>query len=54
MQGDYRVLRNNPATSVILELGFMSNPEDLAVIKTEDYHNSVAESVADGLKNYFE
>lgn len=54
MQGNYRVLRNNPAPSVILELGFMSNPNDLAIIQTEDYHNSVADAVADGLKNYFE
>ncbi|MFA1822115.1 N-acetylmuramoyl-L-alanine amidase [Virgibacillus oceani] len=54
MQGDYRVLRHNPAPSVILELGFMSNPNDLAVVQTEDYHNSVAEAVADGLKNYFD
>lgn len=54
MQGSYRVLRNNPAPSVILELGFMTNPNDLAVIQTEDYHNSVAEAVTDGLKSYFQ
>jgi len=54
MQGNYRVLRHNPVPSVILELGFMSNPNDLAVIQTEAYHNSVAEAVADGLKNYFD
>jgi N-acetylmuramoyl-L-alanine amidase len=54
MRGNYRVLRNNSAPSVILELGFMSNPNDLAVIQTEEYHDSVAEAVADGLKNYFD
>jgi N-acetylmuramoyl-L-alanine amidase len=54
MQGNYRVLRNNPAPSVILELGFMTNPNDLAVIQTEDYHNSAAKAIADGLKNYFD
>ncbi|GAB3792653.1 N-acetylmuramoyl-L-alanine amidase [Virgibacillus kimchii] len=52
MQGNYRVLRHNPAPSVILELGFMSNPNDLAVIQTEDYQRRVAEAVADGLKDY--
>jgi N-acetylmuramoyl-L-alanine amidase len=54
MPGNYRVLRHNPAPSIILELGFMSNPNDLAAIQTEEYYHHVADAVTDGLKNYFE
>ncbi|MEC5424100.1 N-acetylmuramoyl-L-alanine amidase [Virgibacillus sp. C22-A2] len=51
--GDYRVLRYNDAPSILMELGFISNPDDLAAINTESFQNNVAEAITTGLKNYF-
>ncbi|UJL46189.1 N-acetylmuramoyl-L-alanine amidase [Virgibacillus sp. NKC19-16] len=53
LQGDYRVLRNNNAPSVITELGFITNQSDLATVQTADYQNNVAQAITNGLKNYF-
>ncbi|OZU89240.1 N-acetylmuramoyl-L-alanine amidase [Virgibacillus indicus] len=53
MQGHYRVLRNSHAPSILLELGFITNPNDLSIIQTADYQNKVAQAVTNGLKNYF-
>lgn len=53
MQGHYRVLRNSNAPSILLELGFITNPNDLSIIQTADYQNKVAQAVTNGLKNYF-
>ncbi|GAB3048693.1 N-acetylmuramoyl-L-alanine amidase [Virgibacillus ainsalahensis] len=53
MEGDYRVLRNTSAPSVLVELGFISNQYDLSVVQTSDYQYKAAEAITNGLKNYF-
>lgn len=53
LQGDYRVLRNNNAPSVVTELGFLTNQSDLTTIQTADYQDKVAQAISNGLKNYF-
>lgn len=50
----YYVLQNNHKPAILLELGFMTNPGDLAKMKTEAYRKDVAKAIADGLVNYFE
>lgn len=52
-QTGYKVLRNTDAPAILLELGFITNPYDLSVIQTADYQQTVAESIAQGLLNYF-
>ncbi len=52
-QANYKVLRNTQAPSILLELGFISNPYDLSMIRTADYQNNVADSIAAGLMQYF-
>ncbi|MGM0941500.1 MAG: N-acetylmuramoyl-L-alanine amidase [Bacillota bacterium] len=52
LQKNYRVLRTNHAPSILLELGFITNPNDLAKIQSESFETNVAEAVTDGLKNY--
>lgn len=37
----------------IVEMGFMSNPEEDARLGTEDYQAKVAEGIADGIDEYF-
>lgn len=51
--GDFQVLRENDIPAVLLELGYMSNPSDVATFTQEEYHNNVAETVVDGLLVYF-
>lgn len=51
--GNFQVLRKNHRPAVLLELGYMSNGEDLKMIKSEEYHSDIANALRDGLKDYF-
>ncbi|WP_309228232.1 N-acetylmuramoyl-L-alanine amidase [Virgibacillus saliphilus] len=51
-QSDLYVLRESNAPSVLLELGFITNPSDLSAIKTKEYQNNIAKGVLDGLHLY--
>ncbi|MCW6661159.1 N-acetylmuramoyl-L-alanine amidase [Aerococcaceae bacterium NML201209] len=51
--GNYLVLRENDRPSVLLELGYMSNLQDIEVLRTEDYQRSVAKAIVVGLEQYF-
>ncbi|WP_248926182.1 N-acetylmuramoyl-L-alanine amidase [Paenibacillus hamazuiensis] len=51
--GNYHVLRENDRPSTLVELGFLSNPKDEAVVRTSDYQKKAAEAIAAGLKDYF-
>lgn len=53
MQRDFSVLRGTTAPSVLIELGFISNPNDLAIVQTAAYQNQVATAITDGLVDYF-
>lgn len=53
-QEGYYVLANNHKPAVLLELGFMTNPNDLEKMQTEDYQNTVAKAITDGLVEYYE
>lgn len=52
--GDLHVVRENNQPAALLELGFLSNPDEEAIISTKNYHKKVATAVAEGLKLYFE
>ncbi len=51
--GDYLVIRENYQPSVLLELGFLNNGNDLEVVTTEAYQSAVTEAIVQGLVNYF-
>ncbi|MCG6197877.1 N-acetylmuramoyl-L-alanine amidase, partial [Anoxybacillus sp. LAT_38] len=51
--GDYHVLRENDRPAVLVELGFLTNPRDEAMIRTADYQRRAAEAIVAGLKDYF-
>lgn len=51
----YKILRDkyeNP--SVIVECGFLSNPKEEALLKTTEYQQKIAESIAKGIKTYYD
>lgn len=51
--GDYHVIRENRHNSVLLELGFISNPTEELILNTEQFQEQVANGVVRGLEDYF-
>ncbi|WP_432774469.1 N-acetylmuramoyl-L-alanine amidase [Brevibacillus gelatini] len=51
--GDYHVLRENDRPSVLVELGFLSNPKDEELVRTAAYQDKAAQAIVDGLADYF-
>ncbi len=48
------LLKTPRVPSVIVECGFLSNIEECAKLKTENYQVLLAEAIADGIETYFE
>jgi N-acetylmuramoyl-L-alanine amidase len=52
-QGDYHVIRENKQPSVLLELGYLSNPAEEMLVSTVQYQEAVAAGLFEGLARYF-
>ena len=52
--GDYLVLRENRQPSVLLELGYLSNPTEERAITTDYYREQATLGIYQGLLNYFD
>ncbi|SET50480.1 N-acetylmuramoyl-L-alanine amidase [Oceanobacillus limi] len=52
IQDDYRVLRKNNIPAVLVELGFITNTNELQVLQTDDFQSSVAKAIKNGVQNY--
>lgn len=48
----YYLLKRSPGTLVIVECGFLTNPEEARKLQTELYQQRVAVAVADGIDTY--
>lgn len=53
LTGDYYILNCTEYPSVIVECGFLSNPEDEALLITDKYQQSVAYAIFKGVIEYF-
>ncbi|MDI9498646.1 MAG: LysM peptidoglycan-binding domain-containing protein [Bacillota bacterium] len=51
--GNYAVLRESNVTSVLVEMGFMTNSSDLALMLDSGNQTRIARGIADGIFNYF-
>lgn len=51
--GNYHVLRDNYRPSVLVELGFLSNPIEEKIVGTSSYQKKAAKGIYDGLYQYF-
>ena len=50
----YRVLRDKyEAPCIIIECGFLSNPQEESLLKTDEYQKKIAESITKGVKKYY-
>ncbi|WP_456273920.1 SH3 domain-containing protein [Bacillus sp. AK031] len=52
-QGDYHVIRENKQPAVLLELGYLSNPSEEALVNTNSFQDMAARSIYNGLTDYF-
>ncbi len=53
-QANFYVLRWVSAPSVLIELGFLSNPEEAKILVSEEYQMKLAKAIALGIRDYFE
>ncbi len=52
LTGDYYILNCTNYPSVITECGFLSNPEDEALLITDEYQDSIAYAIFKGIAEY--
>ena len=50
--GDYYVCRETSCPSVIVECGFLSNPDECAALQTEDYREKICNIIFSGVMLY--
>lgn len=51
--GDYLVLRSGKQVNVLIECGFLSNPEDEALLMTAEYQQLLAKTIAETIARFF-
>ncbi|KLI01097.1 N-acetylmuramoyl-L-alanine amidase [Brevibacillus formosus] len=51
--GNYHVLRENNDPSVLIELGFLSNPKDEGIVRTSSYQDKAGQAITEALADYF-
>lgn len=51
--GDYHVLRENKQAAALLELGYLSNPTEEMTVNTNQYQETAASGIFNGLALYF-
>lgn len=52
MTGDYYIVKSGSVPAVIIECGFISNPEEEAKLLTPSYQLKLAKAIADGAQEY--
>ena len=50
---DIYIMDHLTIPAVIVECGFLSNPEETELLKTDDYQNKIAWGIFIGLQTYF-
>lgn len=49
----FYVLRNNNVPSILVEMGFLSNPSEAAKLSNDSYQNKIAQGIFNGTVKYF-
>ena len=50
--GSYYILKRSDSTTVLVEVGFLSNPEEEQILQEEEYQNRAMQAVCDGILQY--
>ena len=53
IQQSFAVVRNTNALSLLIEVGYMINPADNALILNDEFRKNFVRAVSDGIENYF-
>ncbi len=51
---NYYLLKRTEAPTIIVECGFLSNPQEAALLADEEYQEKIADAVVDGVEKYLE
>ena len=54
MEGNYYIVKSGAAPAVIVECGFLSNPEEEAKLKDKKYQKEIAKAVREGIAAYLQ
>jgi len=49
----YHVLTGTRGPAVLVELGYLSNRREAALLRSSSFQNRLAKAVADGISDYF-
>ncbi|MFA1822495.1 N-acetylmuramoyl-L-alanine amidase [Virgibacillus oceani] len=49
---NYFVLKDTTMPAVLLEIGYITNPEEEQTMLTDDFQQSLAEAIKNGIKEY--
>lgn len=52
-KGDYYLLKESPATAVLVECGYLSNAEEEKLLNSTSYQNKIAYAIMCGVVEYF-
>jgi N-acetylmuramoyl-L-alanine amidase len=52
-KGNFYVIRETAMPAILVEGGFISNPEERLLLKSRDYQEKIARGIADGVDQYF-
>lgn len=50
--GSYYILKRSDSTTVLVEVGFLSNPEEEQILQEEEYQDRAMQAVCDGILQY--
>lgn len=53
-KGNFFILNESRIQGVLIECGFLSNPDDRKKLTSENYQNKIVDCIADSLVDYFE
>ena len=53
-EGNFQVLRETVMPSVLIEVGYMTNPEELASLASQSYQQTLAQAIAEGIVEMME
>ncbi len=52
-RGNFYVLRENTMPAVLVEGGFLSNPDERVQLRSREYQEKIAQGIADGVDHFF-
>lgn len=53
-KADYFVLRRNRIPAVLIEVGYITNPEERKLLQIPEYQRNLATAIAAGISNYYQ